>query len=30
MTGIGFSYPHKHIAFEPMSHAMLTEIPWGY
>ena len=26
----GFPYPHKHIAFETMSHAMLTELPWVY
>lgn len=26
----GFPYPHKHIVFEYMSHAMLTELPWVY
>ena len=26
----GFPYPHKHIAFEYISHAMLTELPWVY
>ena len=30
LTEIGFPYPHKHIAFETMSHAMLTKIPWVY
>ncbi len=30
LTEVGFPYPHKHIAFERMSHAMLTEIPWVY
>ena len=30
LTEIGFPYPHKHIAFETMSHAMLTELPWVY
>ena len=30
LTEIGFPYPHKHIAFEYMSHAMLTELPWVY
>ena len=27
---IDFAYPHRHIAFEHMSHAMLTELPWVY
>ena len=30
LTEIAFPYPHKHVAFEYMSHAMLTEIPWVY
>ena len=30
LTEIGFPYPHRHIAFEHMSHAMLTELPWIY
>ena len=30
LTGSGFPYPHKHIAFEHMSHAMMTELPWVY
>ena len=30
LTEIGFPYPHKHIAFETISHAMLTKIPWVY
>ena len=30
LTEIGFLYPHRHIAFEHMSHAMLTELPWVY
>ena len=30
LTEIGFPYPYKHIAFENMSHAMLTELPWIY
>ena len=30
LMAIGFPYPHKHIAFEYMSHAMLTELPWVY
>ena len=30
LTETGFPYPHKHIAFEHMSHAMLTEISWVY
>jgi dienelactone hydrolase len=30
LTETGFPYPHKHIAFEHMSHAMLTEIPLVY
>ena len=30
LTERGFPYPHKHITFEHMSHAMLTELPWVY
>ena len=30
LTEIGFLYPHRHIAFEHMSHAMLTELPRIY
>ena len=30
LTEIGFSYPHRHVSFEAMSHAMLTELPWVY
>ena len=30
LTEIGFPFPHRHIAFEHMSHAMLTELPWVY
>ena len=30
LTETGFPYQHKHIAFEYMSHAMLTELPWIY
>ena len=30
LTEFGFLYPHKHIVFEYMSHAMLTELPWVY
>lgn len=30
LTEIGFPCPHRHIAFEHMSHAMLTELPWVY
>lgn len=26
----GFAYPFKHVAFENLSHAMLTEINWVY
>ena len=27
---IGFPYPHKHIAYKHMSHAVLTRLPWIY
>ncbi|MBR1457567.1 MAG: hypothetical protein IJ594_10480 [Oscillospiraceae bacterium] len=30
LTEIGFPYPHKHVAYEHMSHALLTELPWIY
>ena len=30
LTDIGFPYPHKHIALEHISHAMLTELPKIY
>ena len=30
LTEIGFPYSHKHIAFEHMSHAVLTRLPWIY
>lgn len=30
LTEIGFPYPHKHVAYAHMSHAMLTELPWIY
>ena len=30
LTEIGFLYPHRHVAFEAMSHAMLTELPLIY
>ena len=30
LTEIGFPYPHRHVAFEHMSHAMLTELPRIY
>ena len=26
----GFPFPHKHVAYEHISHAMLTELPWIY
>ena len=26
----GFQFPYKHVAFEHMSHAMLTRLPWIY
>ena len=30
LTEIGFAYNHIHIAFDHMSHAMLTKLPWIY
>ena len=30
LTEIGFPYSHKHIAFEHISHAVLTRLPWIY
>ena len=30
LTEIGFPYPHKHVSFEHMSHALLTQLPWIY
>jgi hypothetical protein len=30
LTEIGFPYSHKHLAFEHMSHAMVTRLPWIY
>ena len=30
LTEVGFPYPHRHVAFEAMSHAMLTELSWIY
>ena len=30
LTEIGFPYSHKHIAFEHMSRAVLTRLPWIY
>ena len=30
LNEIGFPYPHKHIAYEHMSHAVLTRLPWIY
>lgn len=30
LAEIDFPYPHRHIAFEHMSHAMLTELPLVY
>lgn len=26
----GFPFPHKHVAYEHISHAMLTKLPWIY
>ena len=28
LNEIGFPYPHKHIAYKHMSHAVLTRLPW--
>ena len=30
LNEIGFPYPHKHIAYKHMSHAVLTRLPWIY
>lgn len=30
LNDIGYPYAHKHIAYEHISHAMLTELPWIY
>ena len=30
LTEISFPYPHKHVAYEHMSHALLTRLPWIY
>ncbi len=30
LTDIGFAWPHRHVAFEHMSHAALTKLPWIY
>lgn len=30
LTEIGFPYAHKHVAYEHMSHALLTRLPWIY
>ena len=30
LTEIGFPYTHKHVAYEHMSHALLTRLPWIY
>ena len=30
LTEIGFPYSHKHVAYEHMSHAVLTRLPWIY
>ena len=30
LTETGFPFPHKHVAYENMSHAMLTTLPWIY
>jgi dienelactone hydrolase len=30
LTEVGFPYKHKHVAFEYMSHAMITRIPFIY
>lgn len=30
LTDIHFPYPHKHIAYEHMSHAAITKLPWIY
>ena len=30
LTDIGFPYPYKHVAYEHMSHAVITKLPWIY
>lgn len=30
LTETGFPFPHKHVAYEHISHAMLTTLPWIY
>ena len=30
LTETGFPYPHKHVAYAHMSHAVLTKLPWIY
>ena len=30
LTQMNFPYPHRHIAFDNMSHAALTTLPWIY
>lgn len=30
LTEAGFPFPHKHVVYEHMSHAMLTTLPWIY
>ena len=30
LTEMSFPYPHKHIAYEYMSHAAITKLPWIY
>ena len=30
LTESGFPYPHKHVAYEHMSHGVVTSLPWIY
>ena len=30
LTETAFPYPHKHVAYQHMSHALLTKLPWIY
>ena len=30
LDSVSFPYPHRHIAFEHMSHAAITHLPWVY
>lgn len=30
LTEINYPYPHKHVAYKHMSHAVLTKLPWIY